>query len=124
MCREGERKAKSGARVTVSKARGAAAHSPLSDATAPQAFADFAFCEVESAERLPLEAIRFVEEKSFMSLSIIALNCSKVMQLFSPPHEAIIWGDMGRYGACGPRRWLSEPIRDSRPSPCPSHYPD
>ena len=104
MCsRRGEERG--AARVTVSKARGAAVHSPPSDAMAPQAFADFAFCEVESAERLPLEAhFRFVEEKTFMSLSIIALNCSKVMQLFSPPHEAIIWGDMGRYGACGPRR--------------------
>ena len=103
---KGREKAKSGARVTVSKARGAAVHSPLSDATAPQAFADFAFCEVESAERLPLEAhFRFVEEKTFMSLSIIALNCSKVMQLFSPPLEAIIcggiWGDMERAGREG-----------------------
>ena len=106
MCREGERKAKSGARVTVSKARGAAAHSPLSDATAPQAFADFVFREVGSAERLPVETrFRFVKEKAFMSLSIIALNCSKVMQLFSPPLEAIIcggiWGDMERAGREG-----------------------
>ena len=40
-----------------------------------------------------------------MSLSNIALNCSKVMQLFSPPLEAIIcggiWGDMERAGQEG-----------------------